>query len=193
MRVGFNGFGQPYVFRAGLGELCPDADGNYSECPPTTTDTGTPVTIQFPGSNVPVTEGPATTPIATTTFDTPADNNYITGCSAYDADGNCVTCGAGYKFNSYGGAYTGCDSIGGTPGAKKPVIQPNAFSQILNSIFGASRPLNVSNASACATAGGVWNGTTCTPKGTVNLGGVALSTSTLLIGGVVLLFLMKKK
>ncbi len=213
MRVGFNGFGQLGVYRAGMGALgaCTfDPQSGESLCSdpaPTPASTDCPGGGYFDGVNcmsaggdilgAPGSGGTGSGTAAPVnpneTYQTPSDGVSITGCSQYDAYGNCVTCGAGTKLNSWGGAYTSCDSIGGLPGAKKPVVQPNAFSQILNSIFGAPRPLTASSAGACAAAGGTWNGVTCTPKGTVNLGGVALSTSTLLIGGVVLIFLMKGK
>lgn len=211
MRVGFNGFGQLGVYSAsasglrGLGDCVFDANTETQVCTDPGTDpqsgetygtTGSGTTGSGTGSSGSGVDPQSGETYGPGTYKTPSDNEYVTGCSSYDSYGNCVTCGSGYKLNTYGGAYTSCDSVGGLPGVKKPVASPSAFTSILNSIFGgASAPKGPTptSASACAAAGGTWTGTTCTPKGTINLGGVALSTGTLVIGGIFLLLMMKKK
>jgi hypothetical protein len=209
MRVGFNGFGQLGIFAArGLGApgdcVAYNDDGTCAAYEPTVSvDNGTPVTVPMPGSTLPPGDnGPAFNPVPTTdasgaVFSTPSDGVYLENCSAYDANGNCVGCGSGYKLNTWGGAYTGCDSVGGLPGAKKPANQPSAFSSILNSIFGtgATRPQSAvpTTSAACTAAGGTWTGTACTPKGSLNIGGMAISTTTLLIGGVILFLVAKRR
>lgn len=213
MRVGFNGFGQLGVYRAGmraLGDCTLDPESGTQICDPDPVPTGgtsapdggsiTGCSTYDAGSDC-VTCGSGYTSDGTggCTLNpgagyssTPSDGVSITNCTQYDQYGNCVMCGSGYKLNTWGGTASSCDSIGGLPGTKKTAVQPSPFSSILNSLFGASAPIP-NSATACAAAGGTWNGVTCTPKGTVSLGGVALSTTTLLIGGVVLLMLMKKK
>lgn len=127
---------------------------------------------------------------------TPADGEYITNCTGYDSAGNCVTCGAGYKLNGWGGAYTSCDSIGGLPGTKKPAVQASGFQSILNSIsniFKPTVPIAAASAGACVAAGGQWAGTKCLPKSSISLGGTAISMSTLLILGVVAVVVLKKR
>lgn len=128
-------------------------------------------------------------------YQAPADGETVTNCSAYDQYGNCVTCGAGFKLNTWGGDYTSCDSVGGLPGAKKPT-QASGFQSILNSfsnLFKPSAPISAATAAACAAAGGQWTGTQCAPKSSFVIGGTAISMTTLLVIGVAAVFLLKKK
>lgn len=214
MRVGLNGLGQLGVFGGasarGLGDCVYNPIDETQTCSDPVVDPSCPrggtfdtvncvdangVILGAPGAGG-AGSGVAAPVNQNETYKTPSDDHYVTGCSAYDADGNCVTCGSGYKLNTWGGAYTSCDSIGGLPGVKKPTNQPSAFSSILASIFGPPKTVAYSSAAACTAAKGTWNGTSCSgasAPGTLNIGGAVVSTTTLIVAGVFLMLVMKGK